>query len=194
MIDFYGHYFLISRRYICNKCEEEAKAAKVVNDAQEAARRAAEKSGGSIEIVQHLELPSYTFMAWDKGSIQRLPDGLGDNFPAFLTHRAAVDIKLLDFMRPLFQAGVRPEQFQDLLLELATKQHAQEWKKREHMIIREWRNQIRNENDAEGDVMFGEFGDKQTYCGYVPSAKYLASAYKKYANTLKCFFETEVKK
>ena len=189
--DFYRHYFIISRRYICKDCQAEAKKAKEANQVQERAREAARKNGGSIETIQPMHVPNYTFMGWDKGSVEQLPDGLGENFPAFLTYKAAVDITLLDFMRPLLSAGFRVDQMRDLLLELATKRHARQWKKREHKLARK---RQKSGNHQDGAVMFGEFGDKSTYCGYVPSAKYLGSVYKKYTRSLKGHYETEVKK
>ena len=152
-VDFYRHYFIISRRHICRDCEKEAKTAKQANAvATAAAAAAASNADGSFEVVQLMPVPKYTFMAWNKCSINQLPDGLGENFPAYLTHRAAIDLVLLDFMRPLFAAGFRPEQMQDLLLELATKHHARQWKKREHEIARRRRRQGTSDEVS----MFGE--------------------------------------
>jgi hypothetical protein len=48
-------------------------------------------------------------MGWDPKSVERLPHGHGEVFPAFLTWRGAVDKRVIDLMRPLFAAGLRPE-------------------------------------------------------------------------------------
>jgi len=48
-------------------------------------------------------------MGYDARSLQRLPQGKGADFPAFLTHKGAVDMLLVDLMRPFYDKGVRPE-------------------------------------------------------------------------------------
>ena len=48
-------------------------------------------------------------MGWDPKSVERLPNGHGELFPAFLTWRGALDKRVIDLMRPLFAAGLRPE-------------------------------------------------------------------------------------
>ena len=93
------HYFIISRRYICHSCETKTKEIK------EAAR------GVGLHVVQDTRdsPPAYTFMGYDARSRQRLPQGKGADFPAFLTHKGAVDMLLVDLMRPFYDKGVRPE-------------------------------------------------------------------------------------
>ena len=51
----------------------------------------------------------HTFMGWDPKSVQRLPNGHGELFLAFLTWRDALDKRVIDLIRPLFAAGLRPE-------------------------------------------------------------------------------------
>ena len=65
----------------------------------------------------------YGFMGWNKQSLPLLADGRGDLFPAFSTRKAGVDKLLIDMMRPLFDSGIRPEKFSDILLELHSKKH-----------------------------------------------------------------------
>jgi len=72
------------------------------------------------------ELPPYTFMGYNARSRERLPDGLGNAFPAFFTHKGAVDMMIIDLMRPLLTVGVRPKQLADVLLELASKKYHRE--------------------------------------------------------------------
>ena len=73
-------------------------------------------------------------MGYDARARETLPFGYGDEFPAYLSHRAALDMQLIDLMRPLFNKGVRPEAFSDLLLEMHTKTHLRSAIKREHRI------------------------------------------------------------
>ena len=53
------------------------------------------------------------------------PFGRGDHFPAFLTHRGGVKKSIIDLMRPLFNCGVKPNRFANLLKELHAKKHMQ---------------------------------------------------------------------
>ena len=109
---------------------------------------------------------------------------------AVLISSRGVDKSVIDLMRPLFSLGVRPEQFRDMLLELATKKHAREYLKREHKITR-----MRRLNPAYAtDSMFSEFGDQSKYCGYVPCSNYFSSVFKSHAQTIRTHMENEVKK
>jgi hypothetical protein len=133
-------YFVISRRYVCRTCRRAADARRaeaasalglsVVDDleaeALEGTPRAGRGSGrADAEGAEEELLGAYTFMAWHPRSLRLLPYGLGGRFPAFLTHRAAVDKSLIDLMRPLFDKGVRPEAFSSTLLELHAKRYWQ---------------------------------------------------------------------
>ena len=51
----------------------------------------------------------HTFMGWDPKSVERLPNGHGELFPAFFTWRDALDKRVIDLMCPLFATGLRPE-------------------------------------------------------------------------------------
>jgi hypothetical protein len=110
-------YYVITRQYRCYDCERKR------NDlcgstAMEAALR---ESGVSVEkTVDKLE---YTFMAWDKRIIPLYPYGIGMDFPAILTWRAGVDKLVVAMMRPLFNKGVKPAQFANMLLELHTAEY-----------------------------------------------------------------------
>ena len=73
-------------------------------------------------------------MGWNAASNNLLPCGKGDEFPAFLTWRAAVDKGLIDLMRPLFDFGVRPEQFSNLILEQHAKEHSRQCLKYERKL------------------------------------------------------------
>ena len=60
-------------------------------------------------VADHPTVVPHTFMGWDPKSVERLPNGHGELFPAFLTWRDASDKRVIDLMRPLFAAGLRPE-------------------------------------------------------------------------------------
>lgn len=77
---------------------------------------------------------SYTFMGYNARSRELLRDGLGDLFPAFLTHKGAVDMVIIDLMRPLLSVGVRPKQVSDIMLELASKKYSRDYLRREQDI------------------------------------------------------------
>jgi hypothetical protein len=81
-------YFIISRRYTCYDCEMRAKEVK------DMAKVAAEAAGLRVEEMEPDEdtkTAPYTYMGWHKDSLPLIPFGLGDKFPAFLSHRGGVD-------------------------------------------------------------------------------------------------------
>jgi hypothetical protein len=63
-------------------------------------------------------------MGYDPEVLTNLPDGCGENFPAFLTHQSGVDKNVLRLERPLFDKGVRPEALSEILLELHSLEQA----------------------------------------------------------------------
>ena len=112
----------MSRRYICHCCAKSRAAAKQVAIAATTAAgldivgegapgggggAVAEGSGGAAQAGGGEEDPAYTFMGYEQGARTGLPHGYGEQFPAFLTYRAGVDLQLVDLMRPLCDKGVR---------------------------------------------------------------------------------------
>ena len=92
-------------------------------------------------------------------------------------------------MRPLFNAGVRPERFAKFLLELHTKEHHHACLAHEHEIS------ARRVADADCDAApLSDFADKARYAGLVPSGKYLSAVYKEYSQSIKPHMNAEVKK
>jgi len=133
------NYFTVSRRYKCLSCQKAAGFAKAAAKAQTAATDAAAAAQavaamadddavdeeGAEEAVAADEaaageaaadeaaaerLPEYTFMGWDQRTVSLLPYDYGLEFPAFLTHRAGLDLNVIDLMRPAFDGGVRAYQ------------------------------------------------------------------------------------
>ena len=178
-----NHYFIVTRRYICHHCEHSAKEAKLA--AVEAGLRVQEEEneGGAASP------PQYTFMGYDARSRARLPHGYGDEFPAFLTHRAGVDMDIVDLMRPLYDKGLRPEALSATLLELHAKEYTIQYERREHRLKRD----RRAHPDLNAD-MFSEFGDPSKYAGLAPSGRYLSAVYKRYEESIADHLNKEVKK
>jgi len=174
------HYHCLSRRYRCKVCEEKAKAivANYSNLAENQNLRA------SFEALES----QYSFMAWNKRVLPLYANGLGDEFPAFLTWRAGVDKLLLDLMRPLYDKGLRPEALSDTLLELHSKRYHQEYRKRELKIVK------MSTLSGKKGVLFSDFTDKRRYNGRCPTGRYLQMVYKTYHSAIKDFLDREVKK
>jgi hypothetical protein len=161
-----SHYFVMSRRYMCHSCNRDT-------------------SKNSQESTQIQQSP---FMGYHPNSRCRLPFGLGEYFPAFFTHRSAVDMSVIDMMRPFFNKGVRPESFAETMLELHSKKHTDDHLRREFAI------EQRSAFAVKKPEMFSAFADKTRYAGLVPTGKYLSHVYKMYNMTIKSHFDKEVKK
>ena len=172
------NYYLISRRYICHQCTRDADALKK--------RLEEEAAKGQLQVLVE-KPPAKTFMGWNAASNNLLPYGKGDEFPAFLTWRAAVDKGLIDLMRPLFDFGVRPEQFSNLVLEQHAKEYSRQYLKYERKL---------EEGSFQGKKpqMYSDFADKEKYAGIVPTGNYFALVYKRYHKTIRTFLSKEVKK
>jgi hypothetical protein len=129
--DFYN---CMTRRYSCSRCSAER--------AQVAAAAQAERlqivqngdddddddGGGGGEAARLV----HTFMGYDAISLTYMARGRGDHFPAFLTHKAGVDKKIVDTMRPNSVAGVRSGTYAKMLLEFHTKNHIRAALQHEH--------------------------------------------------------------
>ena len=183
IVSLSSHYFIMSRRYICYGCKEER------GKAEAAIAATAEREGINIEVIPSTK--PYTFMGYNPKSVSLLPFGHGDSFPAFFTHRSGVDKKIIDLMRPLFNAGVRPEQLSNILLELHSKEYTRQWKHREHQIEKDLL--LNNSSPLKG-TMFSAFADKSKYNGAVPTGKYLGNTYKLFHESIRSHLDKEVKK
>jgi hypothetical protein len=94
---------------------------------------------------------------------------------------------LVDLLRPLSEAGVRPDRFSKIVLELQTKRH------HKRAINREQQLRIRRQLDrgAEGELL-SEFGDKLRYGGCVPTGQYFHTVLVKYGKTTRPHMDAEV--
>lgn len=130
-----SNYFVTSRRYICHSCNRET--SKESNN-----QATTENSQGSTQIQQA------SFMGYNPTSRSRLPFGLGEYFPAFFTHRAAVDMSVIDMMQALFDKGVRPESYAETMLELHSKKHTDDYLRREFAIEQRRGGNLPSSRDA----------------------------------------------
>ena len=142
-------------------------------------------AGEPIEKIQ------YTFMGYNSKVLRSFPFGFEQEFPAFLTHRAGVDLSIIDLMRPLFDKGVRPTALSDLLLELHAKKYTKDYIKRERLLERDM---LFAGSDAYCPQMFSGFADKSKYDGRVPTGRFLQMVYMKFHSFMRPHFDREVKK
>ena len=119
-------YYIISRRYICHQCK------RIATQAKGDVEKFAKEKGLNVE-VGDAEF-NYTFMGWDKRILPLFAHGRGEEFPAYLTWKAGVDKTIIDLMRPLYDGGLRPERFSDMLVELHSKEFTQQCIRHEYDI------------------------------------------------------------
>ena len=102
-------YYIMTQRYICHECKKSAIRAErtVVNEATISAE--------PVEETQS----KYTFMGYDPDSRILLPWGYGDEYPAFHMHKSAISIRLIDWMLPSFNAGMRPWKLSKMIVTMA---------------------------------------------------------------------------
>ena len=175
-----SNYFIITQRYTCACCARRASNTRlVINAAADAVR---------LCVEERIIKPQYTFMGYDSRSRIHLPYGYGDEYPAFHTDKGAVDLLIIDLMRPLFNKGVRPAALSDILLELHAKKYTRDYLKREQQLARDSRLGMK------AKAMFSSFGNKNGYAGLVPTGNYLSHVYKLFAATIENHLEKEVKK
>ena len=176
-----GYYFIMTRRYICYECKE---------------NHARKVESGEIEPKDRDEETQYTFTPTNAVTKKLAPYGRGMEMKAVLTKDSGLDEEVLDLMRPLFNAGVRPATFSKILMELHTKEHTRMHIKSEHEITRRKHELFSQQQPAASSppVMFSPFSDPAQYGGAVPSGKYLAAVYKQYASMIKEHYCAEVKK
>ena len=142
--------------------------------------------GGAAEAAASAEKSVWTFNGWDARSLALMPGSRGENFPAFLMRKGAIDKALMDLMRPLHDAGLRPARFRSLLVELHTKRHTHRAIQHEEEVKR------RKALGDTGMKMFSDFGDPLLYAGHVPSVVFLARCYRAFHDTIASFMDREV--
>lgn len=182
-----GHYFILSRRYVCHDCKE-----RLIQQRKDLCRQLAD-SGVTVKKVNCDDGEQYTFMPWDRDSVPLLSFGRGDEFPAILTYKQGLDKDVIDWMVPLFMQNVRPEAFSRLLREQYTKNHTKLWRKRENVIKQKRVGGGFVQRRKCEEEMFSTFGGKE-FEGRVPSAEYLNRVFEQYQKSLRPYRQKELKK
>jgi hypothetical protein len=165
-----GCYYVMTRRFACNACIEDAK---------------------SVDVKS--EKPSQTFMGWDSDSLAHMAYGRGERFPAILSRKSAVDKDVLNLLRAVMNRGVRPETFSDILKELHSIKYFGE------MIDREYRlasGEAKNngETSACRGSLFSHFSDRKKYNGAIPTGRYFQQVFVNFSKGIGDFMSNEAKK
>ena len=186
-------YYILSCRLRCYSCKDAgAKARDIAKKAAEAKGLRCVDVEPEDEDEDDLDVDrlstQYNFMAYNSVGLGLLPYSLGMCFPAYLTYRGAVDLTVIDMLRLLTTAGVRPERFAAVLLELASKQHTKLAIRREEQLRID--RQLNRSRDGEP---LSEFGDQLKYAGLVPTGRYFASVLKAYSRTTRAHMDAEVR-
>ena len=173
---------------------------------------AAAEAAGVQLVSSATNTPPYTFMGYNPKSVamlrcadpahspytpaplspRRSSNSFGRgtrHFPAHLTRNAGLDKDVVDLMRPLFNAGLRPERFARTLLEMHTKEHGHASLAHEHEIAAR-----RADGDTSSASPLSGFADRSCWAGCVPQGSYLAAVYKSVSADLAPHFDKEVKK
>ena len=188
VIGLKSNYFMVSKRYVCKSCKKKNEnLAKTIKELK------AQDTDCSTEIKMKKEL-RYTFMGWNNTSVALMPNGLGLEFPAFLTHRAGLDSDIIDMLRPMMNKSYRSEGISDLLLELHAKTHHRWAVKYNYDLIRAKNNPISKLETRVSDEMFSSFEDPEKYNDVVPTGRYIAEARQLHHETIRDHLDREVKK
>jgi hypothetical protein len=173
---------MISRRYICYDCKEDA-----VQEKAKFEKTVPKTSKCSYEVK--LDESQYTFMGWNQMSLLLLPYNKGNVFPAFLTWRAGVSKRVVTKIMQDVNSGKGFERISKDLLELHTELYFDR-----HL---EYENEIRMKKDGglvkDSFPTFSLFMDKLKYRGLVPTGAYLGHVYDLYSESIRPYLDKEVK-
>jgi hypothetical protein len=143
-----------------------------------------------VNIERRVDKVQYSFMGWDKRIMHLYPNGIGMEFPAFLTWRCGLDNLVVDLMRPMFNKGIKPTQLANMLLEL----HSAEFDRLR--LHHEYQNRsIRAGANPNAKLTpLGDYSDELKFRGIRLTGKYLSYVYIANHNTIRPFYDKEVKK
>jgi len=177
--DWYG---LLEFRYKCGRCQDEY---------QEAKSAAQENAGSGSVARSDVDADAYSFMPHEPFTQAMLEHNCGVEFPVIVTPRAAVDKRLMDYMRALVDGGVAIETFSDVVSEIHIKRYKERVIKHESI-----QKKVVAECVFAAGVTLTEYStyyDKGGYHGYSPSARYWRDLYKAHAHTLRGYLDIQVK-
>ena len=123
MFTLNSFYFVITRRYICHGCK-----------GKHAQKRDAGDIAPGVGGRHRDEETQFTFTPTNATTLLLEPYGHSLKFKGVLSEHSGVDESIVDWMRPLFNSGVRPATFSRALLEMHTKKHAREYLEYEHRL------------------------------------------------------------
>jgi hypothetical protein len=216
-----GYYFVMTRRYICYPCK--AKHDQKVASGQLLAKVWDEETQYTFTATNpktvllepygrgmNLEVPTLTLTLTLEPNQNPNPNPNPNPYPnsnpnpnpnlnpnpnqAVLTETSGVDESVVNLMRPLFAAGVKPSRMARAMLELHSKTHTREHIKYEHELTRCRHELGIGQRLPRQPVMFSSFTNKGLYAGAVPSGSYLGSIFKCYGALIKDHLAAEVKK
>lgn len=130
---------------------------------------------GQRHLCRHCRHPrtnelSVTFNSWDSRIIERLPQDLAAEFPAWLSHRNALADSVLAVMRTCFQYGMGSKQFSNCLQVLQ--------RRRFHIMHAQYLHAILSRVDPDPSVSYQPFGIFTDW-GFAPSSQWLRIMYDK---------------
>ena len=123
MFTLNSFYFVITRRYICHDCK-----------GKHAQKRDAGDIAPGVGGRHRDEETQFTFTPTNATTLLLEPYGHSLKFKATLSEHSGVDESIVDWMRPLFNGGLRPATFSRALLEMHTKKHARDYLEYEHNL------------------------------------------------------------
>jgi hypothetical protein len=131
---------------------------------------------------------TYTHMGYNLGSLRALPDYASLKFPAVLSHRSGMDKKVVAMLRPYMDAGGGAHSFSTMLLELHTARHAES-----HLAYESELKHDHGQVFTEPWPMFSAFNNKLLYDGFVPSASFVSTLYRRQHEDIRPYYDKQVK-
>ncbi|KAF5344903.1 hypothetical protein D9758_011549 [Tetrapyrgos nigripes] len=118
-----------------------------------------------------------SWMLYHPDILKQLEPALADRFPAFLTHRSAIDKTLLALIRAGIVHHISSSAWEEILQELHVREHdiRELWYlqsiQHERMLDAKWQRPVKQYRP------FSAFNTKSQYAGYSPSKKFITNVY-----------------
>lgn len=135
-----------------------------------------------------------TFLGHDRRVIQLLPKYIQQDFPAWLSPRSGIDLKLLAMLRTCFSESMGPEPFARFLRENHTRRYHDSWLQYLN-IFRDRNSRGGVQSWLQGSLKdFSRFEDKHGYNGFFPSSRYLRDVFVQYSSYIRPFLDRQIMK